>query len=605
MKTRMKFAVCLGMAFLLASKLSMAREVHVVIDSPMTPPAWALLERELLRANIQACLKFFDRYFDQRGYLLCVERWGGDDGPDDAIENLTDWPVLHALGAPDVILYSYKKAWEGHLRQYTQARTVEVPFARDGMYYKEFHGMFDWLHIGEGLTVFNLQGLSDPYDDNFQKRVRRYAGFYMNEDPQAPNYDPKHKMIRSLFNGSRGPLLRKATALDWAGDPIEIAGRFKLNHGERSYQEMLEHFKDYTDILGDHPQNLGATTLALNAYMLAHEPKFRTWLLEYVDAWAQRTIDNGGIIPTNIGLDGSTGGACGGKWYGGVYGWGFSVIVPQTGEIAHRNNHHLGLTGFGNALLLTGNQRYVDVWRQMIEKVNANQKVVDGRVMYPHMYGDHGWYHYTLEPYSHGALEVYYWSMDRQDLKRLPKDGWIGFLEGNNPEYPIQALQKDFANIRARTQGMSQDPTTPDTRLSDDPLSYNPATVHTLVELMLGGLPPGNRGGPLHCRLRYFDPENRRAGIPEDVAALVERLTNDAVTGLLVNINPVKPRTVVIQAGAYGEHQFVNVDWGKQVIPINQSSFTVRLLPGTGSRMTLSMRRYANQASLLFPWDRD
>ena len=22
--------------------------------------------------------------------------------------------------------------------------------------------MFDWLHNGEGLTVFNLQGLSDP-----------------------------------------------------------------------------------------------------------------------------------------------------------------------------------------------------------------------------------------------------------------------------------------------------------------------------------------------------------------------------------------------------------------------------------------------------------
>ena len=42
-------------------------------------------------------------------------------------------------------------------------------------------------------------------------------------------------------------------------------------------------------------------------------------------------IDNGGIIPTNIGLDGTIGGACGGKWYGGVYGWGFSVIDPATG----------------------------------------------------------------------------------------------------------------------------------------------------------------------------------------------------------------------------------------------------------------------------------
>src|SRR5437899_12445148 len=126
------------MAVLLASKPSMSCEVHVVIGSPMTPPAWALLERELLRANTQACLKFFARYFDDRGYLLCVERWGGDDGPDDAIENGNDWPLLHALGAPDGVLDMYKRAWEGDLRQYTLAKTVEVPFARDGMYYNEF-----------------------------------------------------------------------------------------------------------------------------------------------------------------------------------------------------------------------------------------------------------------------------------------------------------------------------------------------------------------------------------------------------------------------------------------------------------------------------------
>ena len=59
------------------------------IETPMSPPAWALLERELLRANTAACEEFFARYFDDRGYLLCVTRWGGDDGPDDAIENCT------------------------------------------------------------------------------------------------------------------------------------------------------------------------------------------------------------------------------------------------------------------------------------------------------------------------------------------------------------------------------------------------------------------------------------------------------------------------------------------------------------------------------------
>src|SRR5262249_4032881 len=123
-----------------------AGEVTLSVRTPTSPPAWALLERELLRANAAACREFFARYYDERGYLLCVERWGGDDGPDDAIECCTDWPILHALGGPDLVLGLYKKAWEGHLRQYTAARTKDVPFARDGMYYKEFPVMFDWLH---------------------------------------------------------------------------------------------------------------------------------------------------------------------------------------------------------------------------------------------------------------------------------------------------------------------------------------------------------------------------------------------------------------------------------------------------------------------------
>ena len=106
-----------------------AKDVTIQIESPMPPPTWALLEIELLRANADACRAFFDKYFDERGYLMCVERWGGDDGPDDAIENVADWPVLHAIGGSDDILDLYKKAWEGHLRQYTEAKTVEVPFA--------------------------------------------------------------------------------------------------------------------------------------------------------------------------------------------------------------------------------------------------------------------------------------------------------------------------------------------------------------------------------------------------------------------------------------------------------------------------------------------
>src|SRR5947208_4738386 len=203
--------------------------------------------------------------------------------------------------------------------------------------------MFDGQHNGEGLLVFNLQGLSDPNDASFARRVRRYAGFYMNEDPGAPNYDADHRIIRSLFNGSRGPLLRKATALDWTGDPIEVKDRFRLLHGERSYDEMLAHFKDYTDIIGDHPQNLMATSLAVTAYMGTGEAKYRDWVLEYVGAWRQRVLDNDGIIPTNVGLNCKIGSEVGGKWYGGVYGCGFSVEVPQTKPLDQRNHQRLRL----------------------------------------------------------------------------------------------------------------------------------------------------------------------------------------------------------------------------------------------------------------------
>jgi hypothetical protein len=33
-----------------------------------------------------------------------------------------------------------------------------------------------------------------PADATYQRRARRFAGFYMGEDPEAPNYDRAHKI---------------------------------------------------------------------------------------------------------------------------------------------------------------------------------------------------------------------------------------------------------------------------------------------------------------------------------------------------------------------------------------------------------------------------
>ena len=86
---------------------------------------------------------------------------------------------------------------------------------------------------------------------------------------------------------------------------------------------------------------------------------------------------------------------------------------------------------------------------------------------------------------------------------------------------------------------MRQDDSTPDTRLADDPMKFNPASVKSLLELTMGGIDPGRGGNLLLARLRYFDPQLRRPGLPEDVAALVERLTADEAVVTLVNINQV------------------------------------------------------------------
>ena len=584
--------------------VTVAKGPVIAIRKPTAPPNWALLQRALLKANSQACQEFFKKYFDERGFLLCVERWGGDDGPDDAIENCNGWPILHALGAPNSILQMYRKAWEGHLRQYTLAKTKEVPFAKDGMYYKEFPVMFDWQHNAEGLSVFNLQGLSDPYNGNFRKRVRRFAGFYMNEDPGAPNYDPKHKIIKSMFNGSRGPLMRKATALDWTGDPIEVANRFSLGHNERSYKEMLAHFKDYNDIVGDHPLNLLATTLHLNAYMMTGNRKYRRWLLGYVDAWRSRMKKNKNVIPSNIGLDGTIGGATKGKWYGGTYGWSFTVIVPQDGSLAHRNRQHWGFVGFANAYLLTGDDRYLDAWRKQADVVNGQKKMIKGKAHYPRMYGDKGWYNYVPSPYLYNAFEIYYLSMRASDRNRAPANAWLDYLDGKDPLYPEKALRAALASVRQKVQGMRKDETTPDTRLSDDPMKFNPANVNTLTNLMLGGIHIERRASVLHSRVRYFDVRGRRAGIPQDVAALVEKMTADQIVLNLVNTSQLQHKRFIVQAGGYGEHQFIKVTRAGKSTRIDSNQFEVRMEPGTGQRLTIQMRRYVNQPSMHFPWNR-
>ncbi len=609
-------------ALLAVAALGTAAEPTVSISTPMPAPEWAKLERQLLADTGPACAEFYKRYFDDRGYLQIFVRWGANDGPDDAFENFNGWPELHALGGDDALKQMFVFGHEGMLKQYTEAKTIETPIPRQGMYYKEFIVVSDWMHHGEGLQLFNRMSLSlGGNDATYAKRARRFAGFYMGEDPEAPNYDPKLKLIRSMENGSRGPMLRPATALDWVGDPVDVS-RFVAQHGEHTFAQFLEHYREYTDVAGDHFLNLGATTLPLDAYLATGEAKYRQWIVDYLDAWLERMRKNNGVIPSYVDYrDGKIGGPEG-KWWNNAYGWGFSPVNPVKGKREDRNRIPRAMIGFENAVMVTGDLKYADAWRAMMDAVNSHARVVDGKKQYPTMCGADGWYGWQARPWSVGALELWYLTMRDADRARIgggtgdggefandeerargESRGWVSFLQGRSPGYPEAALKRDLATMRRRIEEFRADKTTRDQRLADNMLSWNPAAIDALTRLMEGALVPGRDGGALYARLRYFDPERKRAGIPPDVAALVSELTDTRTVVTLVNTG-TQPRTVIVQGGAYGEHRIESVELGGKTQRVDGTNFTVKLAPGAGAKLALAMKRYSEKPTIAFPWER-
>jgi hypothetical protein len=557
----------------------------------MEVPEWALLQRELLESNAEGARVFAEEFLDERGYLTHVTRWGGNDGPDDAMENFHNWTLAYALGSPESVIEGFSRAWEGHLLQYTEARAPGIPMAENGMYYREFITSFDWEHTGEGLAAFHFYGLGKPDDPTYRDRVVRFAGFYNGDDPEAQNYDAELKIIRSLHNGSRGPKLTPATEQDWGGLPVP------------GQPDRLTRYATASNLVGDHPLNLLATTLGINAYMLTGEERYRDWVLEYTGAWRDRILANGGNIPTNIGRDGTIGGEWDGKWYGGVFGWNFD---PSTSS---RNYYMRGVrVSMGNAILLTGDPRWAEPLRQQVSNLYAASQVDDGRILLPNKHGDDGWYGYTPSQHFDVQQDIYLWSFAEVDKARIRDLPWIAFLDGTNPDYPVTALQAELQRVRQRVEMIRNDADTPERRWrewrSDSFFRFNPVATTALINLTLGGNDPSYSGNTLHSQVRYFDPQRRRAGLPEDVSALVTGITPAGITLTLVNINQTEARDLIIQGGAYGEHHFTSVSFDGHVQEPDARTFAVRLEPGSGTNFDIGMRRYANQPTMDYPWNR-
>ena len=292
--------------------------------------------------------------------------------------------------------------------------------------------------------------------------------------------------------------------------------------------------------------------------------------------------------------------------------WDDLLALTQT--IADSGRVPWCVGGFFNAYLLSkGDDKYLDVWRKTADRFDAAAKTVDGKLSAPTMFGDQGFYSFKPGKYRLNFLEIYALSMKASDRARCEETDWYHFLEGRNPDYPVKALREAMARIRKQMQTVDGDTSSPDMRLADSALEYNPASIKALTQLIEGGLylqhgswartSPNQGGTLLFARLRYFDPENRRAGMPQDVAALVDGWGPDSLTVTLVNLNPTLPRSVIVQGGAYAEHRIVSVSDGKTGMAVDAPSFPVRLMPGAGARLTIRMKRFANDPTLSFPWE--
>ena len=580
------------------------------------PPEWALRPRHLINAMNAAASLLPERYARDDGTFIWREDFIGMDGSDDGYESYHTWPLFYALGGGEDLDAKSRFLWDAITRQFTDY----------GQVHREFDGYYDWMHHGESYLYFYYFGLTDPRHALTRERACRFADFYTGADPEAANWDAEKRMIRSPINGSRGPCF-EYTWDDWSTirwvlamypvpfDDLDVPVEMREWFGEQNpiadwnddavYGKILEALNQ-RQMRGDVPLNLASTSLVANAFLYTGENHYRQWILDYLEAWAERIAKNGGLCPDNIGHNDRVGETMDGKWWGGYYGWswphGFMNIIESLSIAAM------------NAVLLSGDMSYLEIPRSQLQRIMELGRVEDGRLLVPHRHTDSGWRSYRpLQPSYVGPL--WYMSQDERDLQlieQLPesqtdwadpagRDGfglWYSYLQGRYVDYPLQALKSECAGVNQRLQRIREDDSAPTDRDVHHWQERNPVSTETLVQQTCGGPAAIYHGGLLHVRLRYFDAVARRPGLPVDTAALVTGFDADSVSVELCNLSLMQEQRLVLQAGAFGEHEFTEVyAGGGEAIKADGPHVKIILPPGAQMTLQLGMRRYCRPPS--------
>jgi hypothetical protein len=578
------------------------------------PPAWAYLERALIDLVDRSVYPYLEKYTRPDGSLRWMQKSPGDwqtrDGVDDFYESFVNWPLYYLLGGGDHILSLADRQWDALTRQLSEIGAV----------HNEYEPGYDQFHQSEHYTYFYHLCMADPHNPKLRQRACRFAGFYTGEDPSAPNYDPAHKIIRSVHNGSTGPrwgYFYGEPVYGWSSVMQPYGLPFEDIPGITSYEDLQdpELARRMGQAMhermgrGDAATNLMVTSLVTNAFLLTGEEKYRDWILEYTDAWIERARQNGGLLPDNVGLNGIVGEYLDGRWYGGGYGWSWPHGYYNIGMAA--------TVAGANAFLLTGEPGYLNLprvqmdailsrgvnqpisqlgealrhhWSGQLAGLNENTTIL----MFPYRYRDSGWFDYQLMSPIYPTA-VWNLSQDPQDWERLERirlgepydwrtvfsfrtkeesgheQPWLRYLAGENPGYPEAILRACFSQVSRRLEWIASD----DLDLEDPQNLHqtdvhhwqrrNPVLTEALVQLTLGAPQPIYNGGLLFSSIRYYDAERQRPGLPQDVAALVNGVCDLEVDLNLVNLNAFEPRRVIIQAGSFAQNRFTHLRYSRRI----------------------------------------
>ncbi len=634
------------------------------------PPAWALMERNLIELMEESARLFTRKYIERGGGTLLAE------DVDDLYEQFYNFGLFYAIGGADDMLDIHLQQWNATTRisddsfNHRPVHNKHKKVFRPSIH-NEFWNMAqvtEWHHLGEGNMAFYDFGVADPTISENLRRARRFAAMFIGEDPEAPNYDPAHRILRSPFHSSQGPKLEgdahDANTMLWGGRGLGGQANYYgvraslypiVKDLEPRWFEDAQRRRQIVDLFNrlvlqcDTPNSLAATALVTHAYLHTGDQKYKQWVLDYTGAWMERTEKNGGITPDNVDAQGVIGGSREGGWWGGQYGWN------------HYQGFNIMFHGINIAVeccqLLTGDSGYLDFLRSQLKLILDNGfKREDGQFLVPIRYGPDGWdlrqppgLHeidgiemrgYWQPPSPMRAQELahlYHASMAREDYELITsvRDGeverdWneVGaqlgeknrgqtefarfqYYDGKNPDWPEKILRAEYQHALEKFQEMRLDERTHYEMITTNRFPNQPVLTKGLTQVTLGAPQSIYNGGLLRATVRYFDQDRARPGLPLEVAALVDKLGADVVGLQLVNTGRNETRNLIVQAGAFGEHGFTRIRYreegrdGESVAQVDGKYFAVELPPSTAIRVEAGLNRFVNAPSYAFPWHGD